>query len=158
VLLEQPDEVGAGGLLVGREQQDQVAVRLETLRPQANEVCHQHRGAILDVPGAAAVVVAVLFHHFQRVRVPGLWRRRHCVQVRQHQHWRLRRLRAAVPGNEIAIAGRQAQNLHIGGGKLRTNQHGRQSLRRRPGIALVASTEGIHRHELAKNVAREHFG
>jgi hypothetical protein len=81
MLRHQPANAFAAGFFVGGEDDDEVPVRDEAFLLVADEVGHQHRGAVLHIAGAAAVVPAILLDELVGIGGPVLLARVHHVEV-----------------------------------------------------------------------------
>ena len=120
--------VEVASLLVGGQGDDDVAVGLEALLLEADQVGDPYRGHRLVVGGATAVVVAVLLEERERVDRPVLLACLDHVEVGEQQQ-RPARARAPQPRDEIAlalvgpehpdVALREAGRLQPGGHRLR---------------------------------------
>ena len=86
MILQQPvDPVRVPALFIGRQRQDDVAIRLVSLAFEANERGHQDGVVDLHVLSAAAIEVAVLFDKLERIGGPILAPRFHDIQVADDQ-------------------------------------------------------------------------
>ena len=135
LVLEQPlDAVErAAAFLVGRERDDDIAIRLESLTLVPNQIRDPDRGLRLVVADAAAVEVAVLLGERERIHAPVFALRLDDVGVREQQN------RPALPGAVVAhdqVRLRRTRSAHedVGGweaGGLETLGHRLGDRRRR---------------------------
>ena len=135
VVLHEPlGAVEIAAFFVGREREDQVAIRLEAFVLQPNQVGHELRRHRLVVAGAAAVEEAVLLDERERIHRPVLALRFDDVEVREEKE-RLARAGAAVAEDQVALARIGSEDLHVGGGEARRLQPRRDRLGRLRDVA-----------------------
>ncbi len=153
VLPHQPGDAAARGLLVGRQDHDEVPVGNEALLPVADEHRDQRRDTRLVVAGAAAVVVAVLLLEDERVERPVLLAGLDDVHVRHHQDRLEPRRPSAVPGDQALVPGLVAQDVDVAvgdPGRREPAGHGFRGLGR-----VAGGVAGIDLHELLQDAALE---
>ncbi len=121
-------------LLIGRERQDDVAVRLEAFVDVADHVGHEDRRHRLVVDGAAAAEIAVDLLQLERVEIPVLALGLDHVEMRKQQQ-RAARAGAVQPRHQVAFARPRREHRDIGGRETAGAQPRRHRLRRLHGIA-----------------------
>ena len=116
MVLQEPldaERVAVEDFLVGLQRHDDVAVRLVAFVLVADQIGDEGRGHIFVVAGATRVIIAVLLGQLERIDRPVRAQRRHHVEMR-HQQYRLARARAVQARDQIALARRGREHLHIG--------------------------------------------
>ncbi len=113
VVLDEPlDAVVLAALFVGRQRENQIALRLIALLLQAQKGRHQRGVAILHVLCAASVEVAVLFAENERVERPvGRLRFDH-IEMPDEQN-RPSGARSVIAHHQQALARRRNQHLYV---------------------------------------------
>jgi hypothetical protein len=131
VVFQQPDDpvVGAA-FLVGRERNDDVAIRSKALLAQANEIGDVDCRFVLVVRRPAAVVIAVLFNERERVEIPVRRIGFDDVDMGEEQQ----RLAAGV----AAAKARDEISLFSFGPSTRTSSSGKPAAIRRAAMASAA--------------------
>ena len=107
---------GTASLFVGRERDDDVAVRLEAFAAVTDEIRDPDRSLGLVVAGAAAVKVAIALDELERVHAPVFAFGFHNVGVRQKQE-RFAPAGAAIAGHQICFAWAGSADEDVGFGK-----------------------------------------
>ncbi len=103
-------------LLVGLEREDDVAVGLIAFLLVADHVRDERRRHVFVVARAASVEIAVLLDELEGIGGPVLRLRFDDVDMGEEED-RLARAGAVQPGDEVALARRRLEHLHVGVGK-----------------------------------------
>ncbi len=137
VVVEEPldaEPVSVEDFLIGLEREDDVAIGLVAFLLVADHVRDEGRRHEFVVARAAPVVIAVLLDELEGIGRPVLRLRLDDVDMGKEQE-RLVRAGAVQAGDEVALARRGLEHLHVGIGKARGAQPRRHGVGRPAGVA-----------------------
>ena len=154
MILQEPiHPVRRAALFVGRERQDDVAIRNEPLLLQSNEIGDHDGIAGLHVLRAATVVVAVLLDELKRIGGPVLGSRFDHVEVADDENRPQPPTRlAAIAGDQVALPLVGPHHGDIGRGESGIEQSLRHRLRRHGGAS--DRIRGVDLDQLFEDVVR----